>query len=148
MIFQRESQFREYVTKVAEDMGFHKSHIESPVTSAGVPDLNLFKGVDVWLELKVWTLAKGVKMRPTQKLWHLNRHRSGGLSWVLLTFDDKLSLVPGETAARLGAKDPAWTFGYMEGSTSELPRILRYLHRQGLRQLETNRILTLRNSAY
>lgn len=138
MIFRRETPFREHVLSVAKTLGFHESHIESPVTSAGIPDLNLFNGVDIWLELKVWTPVSGVKMRPTQRLWHLNRHRAKGLSWVLVTWEGKLALVPGDIAAHLKAKDPAWTMGYMEGPMSELPRVLRYLHKEALRRARGN----------
>lgn len=135
MIFKRETPFRQHVLEVAKSLGFHESHIESPVTSAGIPDLNLFHGVDIWLELKVWTPLYGVKMRPTQRLWHLKRHAAGGLSWVLVTWEGKLALVPGDIAAHLPAKDAAWTFGYTEGPISELPRLLRYMHREVRRRL-------------
>jgi hypothetical protein len=135
MIFSREAPFRDHVLDVAEKIGFQATHIESPVTSAGVPDLNLFHDVDVWLELKVWHALRGVRMRPTQKLWHLRRCQAHGLSWVLLHHEGKLSLIPGEVAARMKAKDPAWMLGYMEGPNSELPRILRYCQREVVRRL-------------
>lgn len=135
MIFLREIPFRYHVLEVAEKAGFHVSHIESPVTSAGVPDLNLFHEVDVWIELKVWNALHGVRLRPTQKLWHLRRHQAKGVSWVLVAHEGKLSLVPGEVAARMKAKDPAWTLGYLEGPTTELPRLLRYCQREVVRRL-------------
>lgn len=138
MYIARETQLREYVLKTAQALGYHESHIESPVTSAGIPDLNLFRGVDIWLELKVWNKDKGVKMRPTQKLWHLNRFRRGGLSWVMVHHGGRLSLVPGNVAARMGAKDPAWIVGYDEAPLEHVPELLAYMHRQVLHQLHAS----------
>jgi hypothetical protein len=135
MIFRHENKFREHVLDVAEKAGYQTTHIESPVTSAGVPDLNLFHGVDVWLELKVWHPLRGVRMRPTQKLWHLRRHQANGLSWVLLHHEGKLSLIPGDIAARLKPKDPVWMLGYLEGVQSDLPKILRYCQREVMHRL-------------
>jgi hypothetical protein len=124
LIFYRETPFRDHVIDVARKAGFHVTHIESPVTSAGVPDLNLYSGVDVWLELKVWSDYAGVKMRPTQRVWHRLRHEAQGLSWVLLHHDGNLSLIPGDVAARLKSKDQAWTRDYLIGPNAELPRVL------------------------
>jgi hypothetical protein len=54
---------------------------------------------------------------------------------VLLHHDGKLSLIPGDIAARLKAKDPEWMLGYLEGPQSELLRVLRYCQREVMHRL-------------
>ena len=102
-----EDDFRRHVIDLLGKDGCHLSHIESHLTSAGIPDINFYKsGRDVWLELKVAKDGK-VKMRPTQKRWHKDRAARGGQSWVLVLSPskDRVLWLPGAVAAGL---EPSW----------------------------------------
>ena len=105
-----EIEFRRAVVAVAEANGGHVSHIESHLSSAGIPDLNIFMdGTDLWVELKV--IKKGqVKMRPTQRRWHNDRHKTDGESWVAVLDPEKqdILILRGHTAAALPPDAKAW----------------------------------------
>lgn len=78
-----ESALRKHITKYVEDAGGHVSNIESHLTAAGIPDMNIFlHGTDIWLELKY--KGRKMAMRPTQRRWHRTRAACGGMSWVLI----------------------------------------------------------------
>lgn len=97
---RNEAEFRKHVTKLVEDAGGHVSNIESHLTAAGVPDMNIcLHGQDVWLELKY--KGKSMKMRPTQRRWHRTRAACGGTSWVVVydPEDAGVWFVPGHVAA-------------------------------------------------
>lgn len=109
-----EDDFRRYVIQMAKDHAYHVSHIESHLTSAGIPDLSLWKGMwpdgrDLPVELKI--IKNGiVKMRPTQRRWHRERHEKGGASWVFV-LDPKTQDVlwlRGHVAAGLEPPAGAW----------------------------------------
>ena len=106
-----EEEFRRSVMIEAANRGMHVSHIEAHISVAGIPDLNLSKnGRDIWLELKV-VKANGVKMRPTQKRWHRERHESGGKSWVAVLDRETgdVLVLRGHTAALLAPGVRNWT---------------------------------------
>lgn len=106
-----EEDFRRAVMTRAVERGMHVSHIEAHLSVAGIPDLNLSRGGhDVWLELKL-VKANGVKMRPTQKRWHRERHESGGKSWVAVLDRETgdVLIVRGHTAALLAPGARHWT---------------------------------------
>lgn len=124
-----EDDFRRALIGWAEKSGWHVTHLESHQTSAGVPDLNLCKGlVDMWLELKV-EKPKGITLRPTQKKWHRDRARARGVSWVIVLMDDGgILVVPGERAAGLTAAVSDWrAASNMVGTLGDLPRLIRYI---------------------
>lgn len=107
---ETESEFRRYMMIEAEENGYHVSHIESGLTAAGIPDLNLHrKGLDLWLELKVWD--NGIHMRPPQRRWHRVRAFAGGRSYVLALIDGLVYVHPGEFAGTLGPKSALWKKG-------------------------------------
>lgn len=106
-----EEEFRRKVMVEAANRGMHVSHIEAHISVAGIPDLNLSKnGRDVWLELKL-IKATGVKMRPTQKRWHRERHESGGKSWVAVLDRESgaVLIARGHVAAVLAPGPRHWT---------------------------------------
>lgn len=107
---KNENDFRRWLHVTAEDMGYHVSHIESPSTSPGIPDLNLAKeGTDLWLECKVW--REGIHMLPSQRRWHRARRFIGGASFVICYIDGYITLLPGHLAADLSPVSPHWRYG-------------------------------------
>jgi len=122
-----EDHLRTFIETVAEGHNWHVSHIESPITSPGIPDLNLSRGsVDLWIELKVRKRG-GVQMRPPQRLWHRRRAEAGGRSYVLAYIDGSLYLHDGATAARYMPKSREW-----KGSTPiELDGVAAMLEEMG-----------------
>lgn len=105
-----EEDFRKHVMKVGEAEGGHVSWIEAHLSAAGIPDLNIrLQGQDVWLELKV--IKEGqIRLRPTQKRWHRDRHRAGGKSWVavLNRATNMILVLPGHVAAGLDSRVHSW----------------------------------------
>lgn len=121
-----EDCFRRHVVSFAEKDGYHVSHIESHLTSAGIPDLNLFKGQrDVWLELKIIKDGK-VKLRPTQKKWHRERAEKRGISWVFVldTKTQDILWLSGRVAASLDSDAGAWRAASNISPLSQLGMIL------------------------
>jgi hypothetical protein len=109
-VLHNETDFRRYITERIKPNA-HVSYIESHMTSAGIPDLNIYlRRQDIWLELKTLSDTKDPKMRNTQKRWHVNRFENKGLSWVIaLDLDQMVMLVlPGNIAAGLPAKTSVW----------------------------------------
>jgi len=106
-----ENDFRRFLHISAEEMGYHVSHIESPQTSPGIPDLNLAKaGQDIWLEVKVW--RDGIHMLPSQRRWHRARRLIGGASFVVCWIDSYYTLLPGHIAADLSPISQQWRWGH------------------------------------
>lgn len=61
----------------------HYQRIETGSTGRGIPDLNIcHAGREVWVELKI-VQGRRVELRPEQIAWHIRRHRSSGLPWIL-----------------------------------------------------------------
>ena len=106
---KREEKFRKDLIAHWRAEGYHVSHIESPITSAGIPDLHVrTSDSDYWIELKV-ERSDGIKLRPTQKAWHRNRANMGGDSWVVtLTSNDFTLITPGGLAHQLPADPDEW----------------------------------------
>lgn len=103
-----EDHLRTFIETVAEGYGWHVSHVESPITSPGIPDLNICHGQsDLWIELKVRKRG-GVHMRPPQRLWHRRRAEAGGRSYVLAYIDGSLYLHRGDAAAAYLPKSKEW----------------------------------------
>lgn len=107
----REEDFRLTVMKAAGEYGMHVSHIEAHQSAAGIPDLNIYSlgRPDLWLELKV--VKRGaVKLRPTQKRWHRQRHEAGGRSWVAVLEPESgdILVVPGHAAPGLAPAVAGW----------------------------------------
>lgn len=127
-----EKEFRRFVIGVAEGIGGHVSHVEAHESAAGIPDLNIYLvGSDLWLELKI--IKEGeIRMRPTQKRWHLDRYEHGGKSWVLV-FDprtgDVLTL-PGEVAATLSPRESVWRGAASASNVNEMYKLLISLSRR------------------
>jgi len=95
-----EADFRKHMTGLAKILGGHVSNIESHLTSAGIPDMNVWiDGVELWLELKMY--GPKCHLRPTQRKWHKERKAAGGRSWVLVYVPGEESIVaiPGYVAA-------------------------------------------------
>lgn len=126
-----EDQFRRHVIDVALGQNFHVTHVESPVTSAGVPDLNLARTLDCWVELKV-VKHECVKMRPTQKRWHRERFEHDGKSWVM-TFDpdsETVLVTPGRVAWNLGPGISEWRAVSNTFRLSDLELALEYVYEE------------------
>lgn len=127
-----EDDFRRYVSECA-GTNAHVSHIESHLTSAGIPDLNICScGNEMWIELKVMNSKKPPKMRPTQKKWHVDRREAGGVSWVMCLDLDLMDvlLLPGDVAAGLPAKPGVWRAAAAIHPFPEMPKIIRSLTRR------------------
>jgi len=124
-----EKDFREWMQYVASIRGYHVSHVESPVTSSGIPDLNLSKAdKDIWIELKIQR-KDGVHMLPSQRKWHRERAKAGGISYVLVWTGSQFWVHHGVHAARLTPRDPRWSGGSgpsyaMEDASHWLPALL------------------------
>lgn len=133
-VLRNESEFRRYVIEQIKDNEIaHVTYIESHLTSAGVPDLNIYMlGRDIWLELKVMTSLKGPKMRSSQKRWHIHRWNQGGKSWVL-TLDMtnmELLVVPGHVGAGLGTSPSIWRRECTVHPISGLVNVIRSMTRR------------------
>jgi len=73
----------------------HLSWIESPVTSAGFPDLDCcVEGRVVQIELKVVKKGGGIEIRPTQYRWFKDRAKAGGQPVMLIGDDDCYYVLP------------------------------------------------------
>jgi len=121
-----EDHLRTFIEVVAENCLFHVSHVESPITSPGIPDLNLSRrGTDLWIELKVRKRG-GVQMRPPQRLWHRRRAEAGGMSFVLAYVDGYLYLHKGGHAATYLPKSKEWKVGRAWG-LNELAGLLDHM---------------------
>lgn len=112
-----ETMFRRNIMAACEAFGWHVSSIEAHCSAAGIPDLNIHPDSshrmsprpDVWLELKM--VREGhVKLRPTQRRWHRERHEAGGKSWVaaLDRRTGDILLVPGHVAAGIDTRAESW----------------------------------------
>ena len=126
-----EDDFRRYVGECAGNA--HVSHIESHLTSAGIPDLNIcIGGYDLWIELKVMSNRKLPKMRPTQRKWHIDRAENGGVSWVMVLDLDLMDvlIIPGNVAAGLPSKPGVWRAAAAIHPFMEMPKTLRSLVRR------------------
>ena len=109
-VMYSEDEFRRHFIALATARQYHVTHIESHMTSAGVPDLNLFKySRDCWIELKVVKDGK-IRLRPTQKRWHRERAQAGGRSWVVVLdrATDTILWVSGDVAVGLGPAAQDW----------------------------------------
>lgn len=107
LILQDEDHVRDFIVTVAEGYGWHVSHVESPITSPGIPDLNLSKnGKELWIEIKIW--RRGINMRPPQRKWHRERAAHGSKSFVVSYIDGYLYPVTGVMAAMLTSKHKNW----------------------------------------
>lgn len=105
-----ESDLRRWIFVEGGVLGYHVSHVESHVTSRGIPDLNFgWRGGDIWLELKVW--RDGIHMLPAQRRWHRARNLIGGKSFVLCYINDLLYCHSGHFAATLSPVSPLWKSG-------------------------------------
>lgn len=128
-----EDVFRRMVVDKAQMYHYHVSHVESHQTSAGVPDLNIAKGVDMWLELKV-VKKTGITLRPTQKKWHRDRHAAGGKSWVaVLTGSNDILLLPGHVAADLTPRDERWETSSNTFKLAHLDSLIFALHHEAFK---------------
>ena len=108
---RNETDFRRWLHVSAEELGYHVSHIESPQTSPGIPDLNLGKhGLDTWIEVKVW--RDGIHMLPSQRRWHRARKITGGVSFVVCYIDGYYTLHTGHVAADLSPISQQWRWGH------------------------------------
>lgn len=128
---RNEDDFRRYVAECAADC--HVSHIESHLTSAGIPDLNIcMRGTELWLELKVMSSRKPPKMRATQKKWHVDRFEHGGISWVVTLDLDMMDvlILPGNVAAGLPSNPGIWRAAAMIHPFMDMPKLLRSLARR------------------
>jgi hypothetical protein len=106
-VMTEEADVRDFIETIAEGYGWHVSHIESPITSPGIPDLCLSIGDhDLWIEIKVW--RRGIHMRPPQRKWHRERAASGGRSFVLCYIDGFIYPITGVMAAMLTPKHKNW----------------------------------------
>lgn len=110
-----ETNVRRHIEIIGKETGFHVSHIESPITSPGIPDLSLCRDTKtLWLELKVLKRG-GIHMRASQRRWHREHAAAGGVSWVLAYIDGHIYPVRGSTAAGLLPKSLSWRSGVRYG---------------------------------
>ena len=108
---QNENDLRTYIHMEAEESGHHVSHIESPITSPGIPDLNISRaGLDLWLEIKVMKRG-GIQMRPAQRKWHRERAASQGWSFVVCWIDGMIYVHNGSDAAGWLPRSLKWRSG-------------------------------------
>jgi hypothetical protein len=126
----REFEFHRMVSDEAIRIGGHRSAIESHISSPGIPDLNIFlEGVDVWVELKASHISK-VKMRASQKAWHVKRARHGGKSWVIVATKTDILCVPGDVAATLGGHESVWRDAGTSWNMLQIGDLLRHLAKE------------------
>lgn len=79
-----EQKLWDMVRDKTKHLPVHWQRVETAMTGAGVPDLNMcYKGIEMWVELKV-TATTRPEIRPLQCSWHLKRHRAGGRSLFLI----------------------------------------------------------------
>lgn len=122
-----EESFRKYVHATGEELGFHVSHIESHATSAGIPDLTMYREhVDLWLEIKFVRSDGRVILRPTQRTWLRERAAKGGECWVMYYQDGYVRVMRGGTAANLTPKDSQWSWP-VRFPIDRLPELLEQL---------------------
>lgn len=110
-----ETNVRRHLEVIGRELGYHVSHIESPITSPGIPDLVMCKGKDtLWLEFKVLKRG-GIHMRPSQRRWHREHSAAGGVSWVLAYIEGHIYPVRGSEAVTLLPKSLSWRSGERYG---------------------------------
>lgn len=123
-----ENDVRNLIAERAEADGWHVSHIESGVTSPGIPDLALTKNnVTLWLEIKYEHNGE-INLRATQRKWHREQHKAKGVSWVLAWINGRIHPTPGNTAAELTPKAIRWSCGD-SWDRGEVVPMLRHLAR-------------------
>jgi len=80
------------------------SWVESPMTSAGIPDLNYCcYGREGWVELKA---GPDIEIRPTQVAWFKARIEAGGWPLFLIKWGETYTVCPGSAATSL-RRDPS-----------------------------------------
>lgn len=128
MMMKDENDVRNCIADVAEDVGWHVSHIESGTTSPGIPDLSLTKdNVTLWLEIKVDKNGE-IHMRPPQRRWHRKQYEANGTSYVIAWINGRLHIIHGNTAAQLAPKATYWKASD-SWDIGEIPSMLRHLAR-------------------
>lgn len=108
-----ENRFRKYVKDNIEGVWGLKSHIslvESPDTSAGIPDCDLcIDGIEAHIELKYSRDKKCFRLRPTQIAWFRRRARALGrrnfILWCQETGNGRsFHIIPGYKVPSLGKR--------------------------------------------
>lgn len=130
-IIKNETDFRHFVHATGEEHDWFVNHIESPVTSPGIPDLHMQKRrKDLWLEIKIWKQG-GIFMRPPQRRWHRAREAAGGASYVMCYIDGGIYVHSGYLASSFLPRSLSWKNG--DHTTLErLPSLLEGLVGRGL----------------
>lgn len=102
-----EARFREDFIELMRSDGHFVSHIESPITSPGIPDLFVKTNntQDLWIELKVLK-SNGVCIRPTQVKWHDGHMFCGGTSFIMVSAGREILILPW-AAARMSWQHPS-----------------------------------------
>lgn len=73
----------------------HWVSIESPLTGAGIPDVNGCLGREFWIEFKQCS-ANAVRIDKFQVAWNERRHRAGGLTFLAVRQKERLYLFRGQ----------------------------------------------------
>lgn len=103
-----EDNFRDRMFIPAIKPFFDVTRVESPLVSAGVPDLNVCgQGIHEWIELKAMQVGETkISIRPTQYAWFRDRIRAGGNPMLVVWIDHMQGclFVPGEHIEKLDMK--------------------------------------------
>ena len=108
-----ENRFRKYVKDNIEGiwgMDAHVSLVESPETSAGIPDCDLcILGVEAHVELKHSYEKNAFKLRPTQIAWFRRRRKAKGKKNLILWCQELrgiryFHIIPGNKVPSLGRR--------------------------------------------
>lgn len=138
MILADEDELRLAVGRQAGLMGFHVSNIESHLTSAGIPDTNLGLGhIDIWLELKAFGPKRPMKIRPTQRRWHRDRHDAKGQSWfaILDLESQDIFLVPGSSIMYVGSGlTRQWQEGMVRFKPETIDQMIAYMFNEAVKR--------------
>jgi len=85
----KESAFARTLREKLSPIG-HWTRIEN-VAGAGIPDVNWYPGIDVWIELKA-TKTQQVLFQASQISWAKHRHKRGGKVWVMIRTEKEIIL--------------------------------------------------------
>ncbi len=89
VFIMKESSFARTLRDKLSPLG-QWSRIEN-IAGAGIPDVNWYPGLDVWIELKV---AKGNKVlfQASQIAWANHRHKKHGVVWIAVRTEKEIIL--------------------------------------------------------
>jgi hypothetical protein len=111
-----EAKFRKFLIR---NMPGHWSMVESPITSAGIPDLDFcINGIEGHVELKYASEKKSPELRTSQRLWFRRRLAEGGTPVIFIEYKLKDGMVYALFCAKglkkiLGQQNKAITYVWL-----------------------------------